>query len=121
MGLRCLHCNIGMLTNRILHRDITLEGMSAFMRDHIHISAASVEVRKDKRGIIVRKICHVTAGLFCLSAKNIEKLIFAHEIHELTGLRRKLPVHPLPRCKYLIRSSGRLRIALREVNAFINI
>ena len=87
MNLCCLHRDIPMLFDRITSRNISLERMTALMCHNIHISACSIEIGKNKRCAIFRKICHITAGLFCLSAEHIKEFILHHKIKELFCLR----------------------------------
>ena len=87
MNLCCLHRDIPMLFDRITSRNISLERMTALMCHNIHISACSIEIGKNKRCAIFRKICHITAGLFCLSAEHIKEFILHHKFKELFCLR----------------------------------
>ena len=88
MNLRCLHCDIPMLLDRILCRKKALECMTTLVRNDIKVTACAVKVCKDKRCIVIRKECHITARPFCFAAQYIKQFILHHEIYEFRSFRR---------------------------------
>ena len=100
-----LHPHIRMLPDRIRAGQISLEGMSALMGDHVHIRAGAVKVCKDKGRIIVGHIGHISAGTLVLAPKHIKQTVLHHKIVKFPGLRGKLTVHLTPCLQDLLRRS----------------
>ena len=76
MALRRLHGDVRVLPDGILPGKIALEGMAAFVRDHIHVPAGPVEIREDKGRVIQRQIGHIAAHSLILPAKHVEQSVF---------------------------------------------
>ena len=108
-----------MFADRILTDNISLERVSALVGNNIGVAAGSVEVCEDKRRLVIRDIGHVTAGRLCFAPDNIEKLVIAHEIHELCGLGRKLVIHLSSGFQNLLRSADGCGISLSEVHTLV--
>ena len=121
MNLCCLHRDIPMLFDRITSRNISLERMTTLMCHNIHISACSIEIGKNKRCTVFRKICHISTGFFRLSSQNIKQLIFHHEVKKLFRFRRKFFVHFLSIRHDFFRRALWFWIASGKIHILINI
>ena len=119
MGFRRFHSQFIVLMNGQIRCNIALEGVSAFVGNHITVSGCSVEVGKDKGHVVVGKHFHIAAGSLVLSAQHIEKLHFHHILHKLCGFGRKSIIHLLPCCQDFLRCSDGGRISLLEKYPFI--
>ena len=93
--------------------------MAALMRDDIGVGRRSVEVCKDERDFIIRKLCHVSSSLLRLAPVHVEKSVFAHEVHELAGFLRKIVIKPASCLENFIRRADGLRISVGEVHILI--
>ena len=119
MCLCCFHGDIRMLQDRVVCCQITLESMTALMRDNIHISAGSIEIGKYEGSMEIRHISHIAAHFFIGSGKHLQKMVIQHKIEKFSGLLRKLPVHFLTCQKGVLVTSDGFRTSLREADAFI--
>ena len=121
MNLCRFHADIPMLFYGILAGKISLKSMTAFMRNHIHISAGAVEVSENKGGLIQGQIGHIASRSLCLPAQHIKQFIFPHKIKKFLGLRGKFAVHLLAGSQNFFRRSCRFRIAVLKVHLLVNI
>ena len=92
---------------------IRRKGVSGLVSEYINVAARTVEIGKDKRSAIKRKVRAVAAHLLAGLCEYIEQLIVVKEVNELCGIRAHLAVHSASRRQQILGGSLRNGVAVR--------
>lgn len=94
MNLASLECGAEIFGNiAVLCRDKVGESMTCLMSEYIYIACGAVEIREDKRRMVIGKLRAVAAGCLALLCEHIEKLVFKHEIYKFRRFGRERVIH----------------------------
>ena len=101
MTLGCFHASDIKLGLAVFKDVVCGKRMTEFVSENVDISACTVEVGKNERLLVFRKLSAVAATPFSVAREHVECFSLEHAIHKSADLFAHIVIHSASLLEYL--------------------